>query len=281
MTSNLAPVKALHTSINMLRKPYRRNLPDDYKIYDYFSNTQEKQHNSGEKQDHFCAFQTDADILFDTFLENYNRYKNKEITTDMDKELEMFGAPRVAQYKAFSDLVSFFEDGELEFLNQKNYYYYDLTKKNKQSKNAMFEFVENIVNFDFEKQKKKVVLASGSFFSRHPQMRDEMVRLFQGLAGKGVKIEVNMNCKKSEVAETHGDFVEQVKKQSKFGLDKRIAIHFIKAGNDYFFIEFPHTEKTIIRLNMFLDLNTIKYKKGKTKADVEHFFDNLIQKAKE
>jgi hypothetical protein len=281
MTNNLTPAKAFHTSVNMLRLPHKGKLPVDYKIQDYFSNAKERQLDPFKKKENFSEFQTDTDILFDTFLENYNRYKNKEINVALDKKLELFGAPKAAQYKAFSDLINFSEKGELEFLNRNEYYFYDLTDKNYQELNAIFEFIENIVDFDFDlaKQEKKIVLSSGSFFKNYPEIRKRMVGLFQLLIDKGVKVELYTNCEEDEIAEQYDDFIKQVKKHSRFGLKNRIPIHFIQAGNDYYFIEFPHTEKTVIRLNMFLDINTIKYKKGKTKADVKLFFDNLILKA--
>jgi hypothetical protein len=62
-------------------------------------------------------------------------------------------------------------------------------------------------------------------------------------------------------------------------LKERIAIHFIQAGNDYFFIEFPHSEEIMVRLNMYLDLNEITYRKDIEKTHVEQFFDKLIQQA--
>jgi hypothetical protein len=279
MTNNLAPVKAPHTSVNMLRLPYKRKLPTSYKIQDYFSRIQETQRDSSESLNCFSSFQTDVDILFDTFLENYNRYKTEKITKDMDEEFEIFGIPKTAQYEAFSNLVDFSEKHELEFLDRNEYYYYDLTEKNNQQFNAMFEFLENIVNFDFAKQEKKVVFASGSFFRNYPEIRKQLVELFQRLINEGIRVELKTNCKEDEIHKQYKDFTEQVKSHSKFGLNKRIPIHFIQAGNDYYFIEFPHTEKTIMRLDMFLDINTIKLKKGKSKADVEQFFNNLILKA--
>jgi hypothetical protein len=69
------------------------------------------------------------------------------------------------------------------------------------------------------------------------------------------------------------------KGKSLFGLKNRMPIHFIRCGNDYFFIEFPHTEEISNRLNVFLDLNNVSFKPGKSKVNAVRFFDNLVKKA--
>jgi hypothetical protein len=51
-------------------------------------------------------------------------------------------------------------------------------------------------------------------------------------------------------------------------------------GNpDLLFYEYPHTESTMVRLNMFLNLDKVEYKNGKTKADLLKFLDSMIEKA--
>jgi hypothetical protein len=132
--------------------------------------------------------------------------------------------------------------------------------KNTQKINAIFEFLENIAFFDFDsaKQEKKVVFASGYFFKKNLEIRKRIVGLLQVLIDKGIEVQLNTNCTKEEIAKEYGDFVKHIEGPSKFGLEKRIPIHFIQCGNDFYLIEFPHTEKTVVRLNMFLNINKIE-----------------------
>jgi len=263
MKQNIAPVKTQHNSINMFRPPYNKTI-DSFKVRKPFTDSQKN-----------------IDLLFDTFLESYNNYRAGEISLAMEERFKDFGLPGPSQYKAFYELFNFFENEEFELLNQENFYFYDLTQNNTQSERGIVELVENLTDFDFANQDKKIILSCGSFWGRNPETREKMLKLFESIyTNNGVKIHIYTNCEKNEI-KGHDNFLEQIKETAHFGLKKRIPIHFIQAGNDYFYIEFPHTEEIIVRLDLFLDLKKIVYKKGFNKANVEQFFNNLIQQALE
>ena len=264
MEQNLAPEKISHSWVNMFRPPYNKELPASYEIKGPFND-----------------FQKNIDLLFDTFLENYNNYKAGEIPISLEKEYKDFGIPGPSQYAAFSELFSFFQDDEFELLKHKNFYYYDSTPMKTKPERGIVEFIENLINFDFTGQDKKVILCCGSFWEKCPEIREKVLHLFECLyTEKRITIHLYTNCKEKEI-KGHDRFIEQIRGTSRFGLEERIPIHFIQAGNDYFFIEFPHAEEIVVRLNLFLDLKNIVYKNGYEKANVEKFFDNLIQQALE
>ena len=260
---SLAPKKADHSWVNLYRSPYKRR----FTAFFY------------RMKGPFTDFQKDADLLFDTFLENYNDYVAGKMPDSLEQEYKNFGIPGPLQYKAFNKLVTYFRYDEFEFLKHKHFYHYNTTLENTNFERGIIEFVGNLFNYDFNGQDKKLVLCCGSFWEKCPAIREKMLVLFERLyREKGIKIHIYTNCKKEEISE-HKEFLEQISGTSCFGLETRIPIHFIQAGNDYFFIEFPHAEEIHVRLNLFMDLNTIKYKKNFHKADVELFFENLIQQA--
>ena len=259
---NVAPVDFSHTSVNFFRPPYGKEYPQFYKregVSDGFQNT--------------------VDILFDTFFENYNDYRAGEMTDEAEESCRFFGIPGPSQYQAFYDLVSFSVKEEFEFLDRRDFYFYDLTKLESQPQNIpVLRFIENIINCDFIEQEKKIVLALGSFWENQPETRERMVELLEELHNnRGFKIVFAAKCSDDE---EHVNRIKDivVREKSSFGLKNRIAIHYIRWG-DYVFLEFPHTEDSEMRLNMFLDLNTIELKDNLEKSDLVSFFDNLIVKA--
>jgi len=246
----------------MFRSPYGKELPVDYKT-----------------EGPFDDFQKNIDILFDTFLENYNRYKAGEMPDSLEKDYKDFGIPGPSQYKAFSDFFHLFKYEEFALLGKRNFYYYDITQKDPQSERGIVEFIENLTNFDFADQDKKVILACGSFWGRNPEIREKALTLLESLhTNKGIEIHIYTNCPKNQI-KGHDEFIEQITGTSSFDLKERIPIHFIQAGNDYFFIEFPHAEKMMVRLNLYLDIKKIVCKDDLEKHVVELFFIKLIQQA--
>ena len=262
MVYNLEPERVRHSWVNMYRPPHGKLLPAGYR-----------------PRGPFNEFQKDIDLLFDTFLENYNYYKAGQMPLSLEKQYKNFGIPGPSQYEAFKNLISIFANEEFEFLDKTNFYYYDFTQKMILSEIGMVEFIEKLANFDFANQEKKVVLCCGSFWGRCPEIRENALTLLESLyKDKGIKIHIYTNCKEEEI-KVHDEFIKQIKGTSRFGLKERIPIHFIQAGNDYFIIEFPHAERIMVRLNLFLDIKMIACKENYKKADVEQFFNNLIQQA--
>ena len=246
----------------MFSPPHGKGLPVDYKVKGPFDD-----------------FQKNVDLLFDTFLENYNYYKAGKIPLSLEDEYEAFGLPGPSQYDAFSKLFSLFKNEEFELLKSKDFYYYDLTQENTQSERGIVEFIENLINFDFVDQDRKVIFSCGSFWEKDLEIREKILNLLELLhINKGVKIQLYTNCEEEKI-KGHNEFISQIKGTSSFGLRKRIPIHFFQAGNDYFFIEFPHAEEIIVRLDLFLDIKKIKCRDDLEKTDVEQFFYGLIQQA--
>jgi hypothetical protein len=248
----------------MFRPPYNKELPASY-----------------QTRGPFNEYQKDVDLLFDTFLGSYNSYKAGEMPRTLEKEYKDFGIPGPLQYEAFSGLFNFFKDEEFELLKHKNFYYYDSSPLNTKPKRAIVELVENLINFDFELagQEKKVILCCGSFWEKCPEIREKVLFLFERLlAEKGVEIHLYTNCKEEEI-KGHKELIERIRATSSFGMKERIPIHFMQAGNDYFFIEFPHGEDIVVRLDLFLDIKDIIYKDEFEKVNVELYFDTLIQQA--
>jgi len=255
--NTVKPMKTQHTAINMFRPPYRKKLPASYKMQD-------------TKND----FQRDIDILFDTFLMPYNEYKAGKMTKKMDECYKIAGIPCSPQYKAFSEFFNFFKEEELSFLGKEDFYFYDMTKIDNNSKLGLIEFIENLTKFDFKGKRTKLIYASGSFWGKNLDIRAKIISYLKILHDKGFELEVYMNANETE--EHMQDLVPLVKEKH-FGLTDRIPIHFILCGN-YLFFEFPHTENIIVRLNMFMDLNAVALKPNRSKTDIVLFLNNLIKK---
>ena len=263
------------TYINFIRPPYGKELPasNQIKIPD-----KEKQKD----------LQNDVDISFDTYLECFSDYKTGKMTED-EERYKLYGIPGPSQYEAFSEFFSFFSEDEFEFKDRNIFCYYDIAKMEKMaelsntaalSEICVLKYIENLTKFDFPGQKqKKLVYSSGSFWKKIPAVRAKVISQLQLLEQKGIDVQIFTNA---ETTEEHMGKISHLanKNESQFGLKKRIAIHFIQCADECYFINFPHTEFIVTRLNMFLDLNDdYKYKSGKSKANVVQFFDNLIKKA--
>jgi len=254
--NTVKPMKAQHVAINMFRPPYRKKLPPPRKIQD-------------TKND----FQRDINILFDTFLVQYNEFKAGKMTKKMDESYKIAGIPDSSQYRAFAEFIALFQEEELSFLNKDDFYFYDMTSIDNNFRIGLCEFIENLTKFEFKEQDKKIIFASGSFWRKNLDVRAKIISDLKILHDKGFDIEVYMNAEETE--EHMQDLVPLVNKKSRFGLINRIPIHFILCGNNLFF-EFPHTENIIVRLNMFMDLNTVALK---SKNSIVLFLNNLIKKA--
>jgi len=273
--SRLKP-EGLCTHVNFVRPPYGKELPASYRI----------QIPDHERQK---DLQKDVDISFDTYLECFNDYKTGKMT-EKEERYKLYGVPGPSQYKAFSEFFKFFSEDEFEFKDRRIFCYYDIAKMDKLAELANIEalsevvcvlkFLDNLTKFDFSGQKqKKVVYCSGSFWKKIPNVRVKVISQLETLEQKGVNVQMFTNA---EITEDHMDRISHLAKKTKsrFGLKKRIPIHFIQCADECYFINFPHTEYIVTRLNMFLDLNEdYKYKSRKSKADVVQFFDRLIKRA--
>ena len=98
MSQNLEPERVKYSWVNIYRPPYGKELPPDY-----------------EPKGPFNDFQKDVDLLFDTFLENYNYYLEGNMPLSLEKEYKTFGIPGPSQYDAFNKLFSFLKMRNLSF----------------------------------------------------------------------------------------------------------------------------------------------------------------------
>jgi hypothetical protein len=217
--------------------------------------------------------------LLAAFWDNYNSYKAGEMPPSDENFYKAIGAPGPAQYSAFEKLFSMCEDGERvveKYFDQ--IYMYDLVDMEKEEP-AMLQFVRKLSDravYD-DPGKNKICFAFGSFWGRHHETRKKIISYLPELYKKGLSIEINAQAKETE--EHIANIIDPVKKNSRFGIKTRIPIHFIRTG-DFVFFEFPHTESTIIRLNMLLDLTEIAPKQEKSKEQLIRFFDELVAEAR-
>jgi hypothetical protein len=217
--------------------------------------------------------------LFGDFLGNFNDFKSGRMSPEAEERYKLLGAPSPSQYCSFNKFFDFFEDGERMVQEQMNQVYtYDLADM-ETSKPAMLDFFHNLDSSSFTAQGKNIVLAFGSFWGQHLPTREEIILCLNHLQEGGAKVQMYAQVREDE--KFIDKIIPAVKKNSRFGINKRIPIHYARGGDEFIFFEFPHTETTILRLNMCLDLNTVKLKKGKTKADLINFFDSLVKAALE
>ena len=216
--------------------------------------------------------------LWDRFLENYSVFKSSEMCFKDEDKYRLLSSPGPTQYRAFVDLFSFFEKEEQMFNKSlENLYTYDLVETEELVALPMLDFLENLCSSAYDAKGKNIVMTSGSFWKQNPTTRAKVISYFEELYKKGANVRIFAQAKESE--ESIADIIEPIKKVSRFGLKTRIPIHFIKADVDYILPELPHTESSLFRLTMFLDLYELKpeLKEGKTREKLCNFFDEMIR----
>jgi hypothetical protein len=217
--------------------------------------------------------------LWEQFLENYKAFKAGKMPLEDEDKYRFLSAPGPSQYCAFIELFDFFKNEEqMVKENPDILYTYDLVDE-EPTDIPMLAFLKNLCSPAYDAKGKNIIMASGSFWEQHPAIRAEVISCLEKLYKKGAKVKILAQAKVNEKSITN--IIEPIKKESHFGLKKRIPIHFLQVDKDYIQPEFPHTESSLFRLNMFLDLNKIEpdLKEGKTKEELLAFFDGLIEKA--
>jgi len=217
--------------------------------------------------------------LWDAFNENYEAFKAGEMPLEDEVKYHLFSSPGPTQYKAFFDFFNILEDGKEQIWALKEYMYmHDFADiKDGTTEPDILEILQNLYNVD-DYNPKIITLVSGLFWGQHFETRAKIMQHFNKFhdkKNKKNKIRILTRAKKDDI----GSCASIFSANSKFYMKKRIPFHYVRAGNDYLYYEFPHTESSVFRLNMLLDLNTLKYKKGKSKADMLRFLDSLIKKA--
>ena len=218
--------------------------------------------------------------LWEGFLENYNAFKSGKMTLDDEDKYKLLSSPGPFQYRAFTRFFDFFK--EEEKLVEKHPYSlntYELVDSEKLAARPTLEFLQKLSSPAYEAKGKNIVMASGSFWEQSLETRQKVISYFEELHVKGAKVSIFARASWTEAG--INNIIEPIKNESRFGLKKRIAIHFIKADKDFVQLEFPHTESSLFRLTMLLDVNKLEpeLKKGKTKEELLNFFDELIKEA--
>jgi len=115
-------------------------------------------------------------------------------------------------------------------------------------------------------------MVSGQFWVQHLETRKKIISSLAKLHEKNANIRIVTRAKKDGLQINS----LPLSHNSHFDIYRRVPIHYVLA-DPYLFFEFPHTESSVFRLNMLLDLNNLKLKEGKTKADLLSFLDSIIE----
>jgi len=214
--------------------------------------------------------------LWDGFLENYKAFKAKKMRLQDEDKYKLLSSPGPSQYYAFTQAFDFFKKEDHivkkmpEMLNT-----YNLVDTEELAAIPMLDFLGYLCSDSYKPKGKNIVMASGSFWKQNPKTSEKAISYFEELHRKGAIVSIFTQANESE--ENVNNISEPIRKASRFGLKKRIPIHFIKADKDYVKMEFPHTESSLFRLTMFLDIQGLQseLKKGKTPEKLSNFFDEM------
>jgi len=219
------------------------------------------------------------DILLKAFTDNFNAYTAGKMKDEVNYIL--FSSPGPSQYAAFVDFFDHLEDGKDQILELRKYMYmHDFAAMDNETEPAILGLLQNLITMykaasDSSKDR-QITMVSGSFWAHHIPTRMKLILLFELLHTMSAKLRVITRASRNE--QYIGDLVSLLGRDSRFSIPNRVPIHFVRADDDFLFFEFPHTESSVVRLNMLLDLNALRYKKGKTKTDLLNFLDAVIRK---
>jgi len=210
--------------------------------------------------------------LWMAFLENYNACKAGKMPLEDESKYRILSSPGPAQYHAFIHFFGFLAAQE-KVIKEKwaNLSMYDLAYLNDESTPEILSFVREKTAIS---EHKFTVMACGMFWNHHLPTRRKLVALITELHGQGVKFSLFTQAKSTD---PYIDGLNGSLEKACFNRKERIAIHYVLAGRRYLLVELPHTESTVFRLNMFLDLDDVEYAKGKSKQDLLQFLDDLTK----
>ena len=219
------------------------------------------------------------DMLLKAFVDNYNAHKESKREDEINYIL--FSSPGPSQYTAFADFFSYLEDGEDQILPLKDYMYmHDFADMDNDAKPAILVLLQNLIKVYNEAsisfKGRPITMVSGSFWAHHIPTRMKLILLFELLKSMEARLRVVTRASRNE--EFIDNLASILGRDSLFSIPNRVPMHFLRDSDDFLFFEFPHTESSVIRLNMLLDLNTLRYEKGKTKADLLKFLDAVVMK---
>jgi hypothetical protein len=208
------------------------------------------------------------ELLWGAFVENYEAFKAKKMSLDDEVVYNLLSSPGPAQYNEFSRFFDFFNGGKdyIWSLKEQMYMHDFADIENGTCEPDILEFLQKLYDTN-DYFPKVITLISGLFWGQHPGTRKKIMSHFKKFYDKGDKVRLLTRAKK-EVTEEHASIFTD---DSQFYMPIRKPFHFVMAGDDYLYFEFPHTESTVFRLNMLLDLNKLDYKQGKSKPDMLRF----------
>jgi hypothetical protein len=219
--------------------------------------------------------------LWEGFYENFVAYKTGAMKLEDEVKYKVLSSPGPSQYRAFVNFFDeFIEGGEQWILgNSADMHMHDFMEMESYGGPAILEFLNNLISA-YDCEGKTITMVSGSFWRWRPEIREKIISFFMQLCEKKANVRILTQAREDE--QHLADFSRFLKEksgnvESHFGMEKRLSIHFVRAGDDCLYYEFPHTESTQFRLNMFLDLNTVPPKGGKKKSDLLGFLDDVIE----
>ncbi|MCL2805190.1 MAG: hypothetical protein FWD26_04550 [Treponema sp.] len=219
--------------------------------------------------------------IWEGFYENFVAYEKGIMKLEDEAKYRILSSPGPSQYDAFVKFFNEYIKGKSQWVleNIDDMHMHDFMDIENYGGPAIIEFLQNLIS-NYDCQGKVITMVSGSFWRSRPDIREKIISLFKSMCEKKAKVRIITQAK---VEESHlGEFSDFLRKnpenpESHFGMEKRAPIHFVRADNDYLYYEFPHTESTQFRLNMFLNLNTVPIKEGKEKKDLLRFLDDIIE----
>jgi hypothetical protein len=218
--------------------------------------------------------------LWDVFRYNYIAFKEGVMKIEDEPKYKVLDSPGPSQYRAFAIFFDFIK-GEADWIwNKRNdMHMHDLYDMESYGGPAILDFLQNLnspANYNCAGQ--TIIMVSGTFWRGHLPTGEKIVSYFNNLSTNGADVRILTQAK---CEEPHVSAIAQYRRENYApaisNIDKRRPIHFILAGEDYLYFEFPHTESTEFRLNMFLDLNTVPFKDGIEKHHLINFFNKIIE----
>ncbi|MCL2191692.1 MAG: hypothetical protein FWB79_06880 [Treponema sp.] len=197
-----------------------------------------------------------------------------------DAKRELLGSPGHSQYSAFKEFFDLFRDKKQVAEDDEGlgcHYFYYLKWKDGPTVSPSVRLLKWLCDSSCDVEGKTIIKASGSFWSRNMETREQAVSFFNTLHDRGADVRIYARARESDPGIER--LAAKIRDKSRFGLEKRIPIHYVRVGTDLIYLEYPHTESTVYRLVMPLDLNRVgpKLEDGKTKEDVVGFFDGLVK----
>jgi len=215
--------------------------------------------------------------LWLAFLNNYHAFRARKMIPEDEVKFNLLSSPGPMQYNAFFQLFGNFIKEEETFWENRNFMYMHDLANMEGPEPAILHFLRNLSSDNYNPSGKTITMAAGSFWEEHLPTRKKIIQELIKLHAKKTKVRIVTQAK--DKGEYIADLFQHIESNSHFNLPRRIPMHFMLAGEDYLLFEFPHTESSAFRLNMFQDLNNMKLKPGRTKADVLNFLETIVEGA--